>query len=480
MMKKNKTSYFKIFKISLFSLLTLCLATSCFEDQDDNAIVETDISDFVWKGMNAFYLYKEEIADLANTRFASNEDYRAYLNGFSGPENLFENLIFQRQTVDRFSLITSDYIELGQRLNGTSVTNGLRFYSFAPPSNSSQRILAIRQVLNNSAAANADLQRGQFIIQINGIDLSADNVNSLLADDSYTLSFADYNDNGTPEVADDTFIANGTTITLTKAPLTSNPVQLTRILEVNGENVGYLFYNAFNRDFKNQLNDAFAEFQSNNVQHLVIDLRYNGGGDINTASLMGSMVTGQFNGQVFSKLFYNSDRQDRNRTYNFVNSFDGNGINSLNLNKVYILTTSGSASASELVINSLAAYIDVVQIGDLTTGKTQASTILYDSPDFGETNINPSHLYAMLPLIANSVNVNDALVPSTGLIPDIELNENVLNLNTLGDPSEPLLAAALSDILENGRPSGKSTARLLPIKSDLHTDPLEQKMFVEH
>lgn len=478
-MKKKSKFPMRILKITLITLITFGLTTSCFEDQDDNAISPTDISDFVWKGMNAFYLYKDEIQDLSNNRFPSNEEYRAYLDGFSGPEDLFESLIYDRPTVDRFSLLTSNYIQLSQLLNGTSITNGLRFYSFAPPSNPSQRILVIRQVLNNSTGANADIQRGQFIIQIDGTDITADNVNNLLANDTYSVSFADYNDNGTTDVSDDTFTPNGNTVTLTKAPLTSNPVQLTRILHVDGENVGYLLYNAFNRDFKNQLNDAFAEFQSNNVQHLVIDLRYNGGGDIETAKLLGSMVTGQFNGQVFSKLFYNSELQSLNRTYDFSNSFDGNTINSLNLSKVHILTTSGSASASELVINSLSAYIDVVQIGDITTGKTQASTILYDSPDFGETNINPSHTYAMLPLIANSVNVNDVLVPSTGLVPDIALDENVLNLNSFGNPAEPLLAAALDDILQNGRPSGKTTTALTPIKNELDMNPLEQKMFVE-
>ncbi|MEZ4793021.1 MAG: S41 family peptidase [Gelidibacter sp.] len=441
----------KILRIVLIAFLTSSLLTSCFEDQDDNAISASEISDFVWKGMNAFYLYKDEIPDLANDRFSSNEEYASYLNSFSGPEELFESVIYQRETVDRFSLLTNDYIQLEQLLVGTSITNGLRFYSFAPPANSSQRILVIRQVLQGSVADNADLQRGQFIDQIDGVYITADNVNSLLSSDSYTLHFATYDDNNTPEVSDDIFVSNGNTITLSKAPLTSNPVQLTRIIEVDGTNVGYLLYNAFNPNFDNQLNNAFAEFRSNNIQNLIIDLRYNGGGSINSARLLGSMVTGQFNGQIFSKLVYNNDRQALNTNFEFVNSFDGNSVNSLNLQKVYVLTTSGSASASELVINSLDSYIDVVQIGDFTTGKTQASQILYDSPNLGSENKNPNHTYAMLPLVANSINVNDLMVPPNGLMPDLFLQENPLNLNILGDPSEPLLAAAILHIQENGR-----------------------------
>ena len=470
----------KILRIALISLLTFSLVTSCFEDQDDNPISATDISDFVWKGMNAFYLYKDFKPDLANNRFSSNEEFTSYLNEYTGPEELFADLIYERQTVDRFSLLTNDYIRLEQLLVGTSITNGLRFYSFAPPANSSQRILVIRQVLEGSVADNANLHRGQFIGQIDGVDITSDNVNNLLSNDSYTLHFSDYNDNGTPEISDDTFVNNGNTLTLNKIPFTSNPVQLTSIINVNGENVGYLLYNAFNPDFDNQLNNAFAEFQSNNVQNLVIDLRYNGGGSINSARLLGSMVTGQFNGQIFSKLIYNNDRQALNKNYEFVNNFDGNGINSLNLSKVYVLTTAGSASASELVINSLGAYINVVQIGDFTTGKTQASTILYDSPNLtSKVNINPSHTYAMLPLIANSINVNDQLVPIGGLTPDISLQEDVLNLDVLGNPTEPLLATALADILENGRSSGGFTTPFLTIKKDISINPVEQEMFVD-
>ncbi|MFT6842753.1 MAG: carboxyl-terminal processing protease, partial [Psychroserpens sp.] len=100
----------RLLKISLLFILTLSL-TSCFEDRDDNAIAASEINDFVWKGMNAVYLYKDEIPDLANDRFMSNEDYANYLNSFIAPENIFESLIYQRETTDRFSVILSNYIE---------------------------------------------------------------------------------------------------------------------------------------------------------------------------------------------------------------------------------------------------------------------------------------------------------------------------------------------------------------------------------
>ena len=94
--------------------LTTLLLTGCFEDNDDNTISANEISDFVWKGMNVFYLYKDNIPNLANDRFSNNEQYASYLNEFSAPEDLFESLIYQRETVDKYSWIVDDYIALEQ------------------------------------------------------------------------------------------------------------------------------------------------------------------------------------------------------------------------------------------------------------------------------------------------------------------------------------------------------------------------------
>ena len=82
--------------------------------------------------------------------------------------------------------------------------------SFSDPA-SSNRILAIRQVIPNSVGYIANLKRGQYIIQIDGTNITSENVSTLLSPDTYTIHFADHNDNGTPETSDDTFTANGTT-----------------------------------------------------------------------------------------------------------------------------------------------------------------------------------------------------------------------------------------------------------------------------
>ena len=213
----------------------------------------------------------------------------------------------------------------------------------------------------------------------------------------------------------------------------------------------------------------------------MLDLRYNGGGNIQTAVHLASMITGQFNGQVFSKLFYNDNQESQNRDYEFTDRLsDNTGIASLNLSKVYVLTSASSASASELIINSLRPYIEVVHIGDDTAGKTQANRLIFDSPDFGGIDVNATHNYALIPLIANSTNVNDGLVPAEGLTPDIEIIEVPSNLGTLGMLNDPLLATAVNDMLNADRVSifsDDESKQLEVIEVKALQSPLNQLMF---
>src|SRR5690606_15156657 len=311
----------RLLKLTLIATLVLSLNTSCFEDQDDNAISASEINDLVGKAMNAGYLYKAEIPDLANVRFTSTEEYSDYLNSFSAPEDLFESVIYDREVVDRFSIIVDDYIALEQQLNGVFRSNGLEFNFYLAPGSETDVLAVIRLVLNDSEASNLGLQRGQIIDKVDGVNLTTSNYQSLLSQLSYTLHFATYDDNGTPDdTTDDVVNSTSETASLTKVPYTENPVYMTRIIEVNGQNVGYLMYNRFTSAFISELNNAFAFFQANNVQHVVLDLRYNGGGRVDVEAALGSMITGQFNEQVFTKLNYNEDLSNDNEIYNFTNN----------------------------------------------------------------------------------------------------------------------------------------------------------------
>ncbi|NRD19774.1 peptidase S41 [Winogradskyella eckloniae] len=474
----------KKIKILILLFVTTISVTSCYDDLDDNIIVSTnvEISDFVWKAMNAVYLYKSEIPDLADDRFVTNEEYNDYLNSYSTPEELFESLKYAPNTIDRFSRIYSDYNQLLDLIGGTSLSNGIEYNLYFIPGSDSEIFGAITQVLNNSMASDLGLERGQIFRTVNGENLTSNNYIELLSANDYTLGFADYNTNGTNNTEDDTVTLNDENVSLSLVTYTENPIHKSEVLQVNGTNIGYLMYNAFNTNYNSALNEVFGEFSAAGVTELVLDLRYNGGGSVQTAAYLGSMVTGQFTGDVYSKLFYNDNLSNNNEDYLFTNSISGSGtINSLNLTKVYVLTTNRrTASASELIINSLRPYIEVIVIGENTVGKTQASRTVYDSPSlFSSDGINLGHTYAMQPLIANSTNVNDELVPNTGLTPDIELSETPTNYGILGDVNEPLLAAAIQHMTSADRSSitNSNVNELIDVKHIKTT--LEQDMYID-
>ena len=465
------------FKYSVI-IISISLFSSCFEDNDDSLSSSIEIKDFVWKGMNFAYLYKENSPNLANDRFGLDSEYQTYLNGFESPESLFESVIYDPQTVDRFSWITNDYIALEQQFSGVTKRNGAEFNFYYVPGSTTNVFGVVRLVLPNSNASSTPLIRGTVFNKIDDQTLTLQNLNSLLATETYSIGLATYDENGTDEPEDDILTDTAETITLTKTIYSENPIFKSEIFNLNDENVGYLMYNGFISEFDSQLNTAFGDFKSQNIQHLVLDLRYNPGGSVNSSAALGSMITG-FSDGIFAKLQYNSDLQTNDTNFNFSNSLSqGVAINALNLNTVYVLTSGSSASASEMIINSLDPYIEVVQIGTKTVGKSQASITIYDSPNFQRSGANPGHLYALQPLVAITVNKDDQVVPSTGLVPDIEVKESVSNYGVLGTIEEPMLAAALLAIESSGR-FGLNVQGIIPIMDTDTFVPHAQSMYLD-
>ena len=144
------------------------------------------------------------------------------------------------------------------------------------------------------------------------------------------------------------------------------------------------------------------------------------------------------------------------------------------------------------MINGLDAYIDVIHVGTNTRGKFQASTTLYDSPNFwkydknGDWHVNPDHKYALQPLIikyANAKGVSDFV---NGLTPDIEIEEELADYGVLGDPSETLFHAAINDILGKPQDEMATTAKrasgmeMRTIGESDMLKPTYQRMYVDN
>ena len=424
----------------LVALVLIMVISSCHEDIDDNINPSStaEINDFVWKAMNVFYLYKPDISDLADDRFSTDQDYTEYLNSFDSPETLFNSVL---RDDDRFSVIVSDFRALENSIDGISLDSGMRF-GLVLIESSGDVFGYVRYVVDSSPADNQGVERGMLFNRING-EVFTENTNfgELLSQESFTIGLANLNGNSVESLDQ--------TIDLTQVEITENPIHTTNVIALGNQKVGYLMYTSFIDNNVNELNSVFGQFAAENVTDLVVDLRYNSGGNISTAEDLASMITGQFNGELFATQEFNSNFDDQEILFDNQTS-SGNNINSLNLNQVYIITTSSTASASELVINALTPYIDVVQIGTTTTGKFQGSITVYDSEDFRRENANPNHKYALQPLVLRTVNANGFTDFVNGLEPDIEQSENFADLGQLGQPDEPLLSTALN-IIGNGR-----------------------------
>jgi len=309
----------------------------------------------------------------------------------------------------------------------------------------------IRYVYKGSPAEKAGLKRGDLFIKVNDTQLTVTNYSTLLFNVlTYKLSLA--------TITAKVISLNGKSVTMTAVNMQENPIQLDTVLNVGNFKVGYLVYNSFNADFDIQLNDVFKRFKDAGIDKLVLDLRYNGGGSVQTAVYLASMIYSTSTTKVFVKSQYNSALQayfvSTEGASSLIQNFTDKiakttttpetPINTLNLSKLYVITSDNTASASELLINGLKPYMQIVSVGDTTVGKYVASSTIKDWDSTGA--VNPNDKWAMQPIvvkIANSQGVSDFIL---GLIPDIQKEEDFANLIPFGDQEETLLKVVLNDI----------------------------------
>jgi hypothetical protein len=411
----------------------------------------------MWKAMNIWYFWQADVPDLADSRFTSDEDYTAFLLTESEPADFFDNKL--RFSEDRFSFYNDDYKELTNNLSGVSRSNGVEYGLFVFP-DSDDIFGYVRYIIPNSDASTKDIARGELFTGVDGQTLNRNNYRDLLNGENatYILNMAD--------IADGVITPNGKEVSLTKEEaLVENPVFITTSFQIQDKNIGYLMYNGFTNEFDEDLNDAFGQLKAAGVTDLVLDMRYNSGGSVNSSRLLSSMIYGTKTDELYIRQRWNPKIQaaftadDPNALEDYFASTTGAGtpINTLNLNKVYVLTTGSTASASELVINGLNPYIEVIKIGTTTTGKNEFSLTLVDDPSRDgapfvytpsrESQINSKNNWAIQPLVGRNENAVGFSDYTAGFDPEFELQEDLENLGVLGNINEPLLARAIDEIL---------------------------------
>jgi C-terminal processing protease CtpA/Prc len=236
-----------------------------------------------------------------------------------------------------------------------------------------------------------------------------------------------------------------------------NPILINKVIEQGDKKIGYLMYNGFLAAYDDELNDVFGDFAAQGIDDLIMDFRYNPGGRVSSAVQIASSVYKTDTTEIFLQPRLNKNLQDtffgEPDKFTDVTIDSKTPLNELGLSRVYVITTKSTASASELVINGLEPFIDVIQIGTKTTGKSEFSNTLVDDPEGfflynseRERFINPDNQWALQPLLGKNANADGFSEYENGLVPDFEIRENIENLGILGDENERMLAFTLSKI----------------------------------
>lgn len=304
-------------------------------------------------------------------------------------------------------------------------------------------VTTIKLVMKSSPAFNSGLQRGMMITKVNGKTITAANAEELtssIKDQTVIeLTVGEWK-NGSVENEKNIKVYYGYSL---DQPLDS------KIFEQNGKKTGYLYIYDFPDGMTPTLNQKFSQFKAAGIQELILDLRYNYGGSVSSAAALCSLIpSGITSTSPFIIYKGNKNGGEVKRTFAEQIAYDPHALdfnslraNALGLNKVYILTSNSTASASEIVINNLKPYMQVVQVGDVTLGKDMAGFLVEDKR-------KPKKIsWQLHPVIYKVFNANGEGAYSKGIDPQIIANEFAkLPLLPLGDSEESLISSALNSI----------------------------------
>ena len=370
---------------------------------------------YVYDVMRAIYYWDTHLPTVNPTSYAS-------------PEAVLEAL--------RYRPLDEHYSYIGAREAEESFYSDSQFIGFGFSNGYDGVGLRILQVFPNSPASEAGLARGGRITSIGG-----QSVTSLVNSGALGSALGPATDGFTMRFRYESPTGAAMDAMMTKRPVTIPTVSLLNLHEVDGRKVGYLFFRNFVTPSRAALDDAFNALRDVGATELVLDLRYNGGGLVTIAQHLSSLMGGSRTvGQTFAEYFHN----ERNAFRNEVTRFESKP-NALPLQRLVVITTDASASASELVINSLRPFMPVITVGRTTYGKPVGQ--------YGITMCDKV-IYPVAFTLRNARGEGDYF---SGIGADCQAADDP-NYQ-LGDPKEASLAEALT-VIRTGRCSATAaTAR---------------------
>lgn len=313
--------------------------------------------DFVKAVIDEWYLFPSLVDNSVNK--ASFSTVQGYIDALVAPA--------RAQSKDRFfTFITSIKEENAFFNSGSTAGFGVRL-AYDTVNN---RVFVV-EAFESAPALGAGIDRGTEILAIGTTSSNLQSVANLLASGGpqAVINALGPSDAGVTRVL--RISANGVTreVSVTKADFNLDPVSDrygARILNDGGRKIGYLNLRTFIGTADPDLRSAFAEFRAQGVTELVVDLRYNGGGLVSIAELMGDLMGRDKVGQVFSHTTLRPSKASENKTDLF-----GSQPQAIAPTKIAFIGFGGTASASELVINAMLPYHanDMALVGGNTFGK---------------------------------------------------------------------------------------------------------------
>lgn len=431
----SSISKFAIAGLVAFSVLAVSCKQNDLDPQNSTTTPTTataDIRDSLWAYMQDVYLWYDKLPTTFSPR------------SYSNPESEMDALRAY-QTLDRWSFVEkattfNSYFSDGE-------TSDFGFWIKYDANNN----LRVRYVYAQSPAGKAGVERGWKLTAINGQAIAS------LSDDAIISAFYD--------ATSTTFgfqKADGSSVTLplTTATYTLNTVLFNKTYDVAGKKVGYLVFNSFTgTPSQNELKAVLSNFETAGINELIVDLRYNGGGDVDTQVMLANALAPT--SVTRSSVMFSYQHNNKLSTWDETVKFSKTG--SLNLSRIFFITTTSSASASELLINNLKPYLDVKLIGKATHGKPVGM--------YGFEVMD----YVIAPVAFKTVNAKNAGDYYSGLAVDASVADG-LDKNW-GDPLENCLAAALGYI-QTGSFNVTTNGRL-SAEQELANKPLDNKIVRE-
>ena len=473
-------------RLAICGLCLLGFLTACDEEwikptpkPDPENKVTLKVNEFIYEGLRSEYLWENTINWNA-IDFKKEKD----------PHAFFKRLIYKD---DRWTNLTDNAEAWNQGFAGISTTYGFDL-RFSYIGQTEELVAIVRYVYPGTPADRAGIRRGDLLLKLNGGPITVKN-------------YADFYDKPTIVVnkgilKDKTLTAEPVGLAMTAVEMYQDPILKDTVINKDGHRVGYLCYSDYTERSTAELIKVFTRFKTAGVTDVVLDLRYNGGGYVSTARALCSILAPEAamkkKERFLFKLWnenYMSYWKSKGRNDELYETFvDTLGIN-MNLNRLYILTGKGTASASELTLTGLTPYMDVVQIGDTTHGKFCGGIVLmpkhlwWDRAASYYQEIKNWGMYVMIYKFSNKR--NDEF--PRGFAPKYVVKEYLLELYPFGDERDPLLGKALE--LITGKQVAKARSRRiqpalreLPIDNPnrplngkaIDTPPAGQRLFMSN